>query len=581
MSITKPDFPGFTRDIERKITQCESFSELASLIFTTASWVKYTSQIQEKVQSLPIEASPNFINAVGFLDQHEKANQPTDQGFWSSILDTYCNRLVNEGLLDNLAVEDTLSNFAAIVVLLYRGDRSRIHDEYLAITVSAILGYENAPFYNYLAMDNEVTIARKYFLQSVENIPADVSNCINDEEAKWDTVRELLSDLRQNFEYDHMTKLVDKAYWEFYHNEEITGKVDHMDPDDFWTIISYLVVTLKTFIVCKVTRNMPPILVKAIQKEWVDAQKVIVEQIPYPDEEVRYKILDRCIFYAWIQVAYSIKNNLTSRPNEDNWITEEYVEILHDCIGGMNLQYHPSENTPVTEAKSMSAREFDQSNDRDTDNDEHEEEDTDDNDSDDQPYTDKDARKSQQKVKVGNYDKNSSAMDKASRKIYNGYRAYRDNVEKVDSQISKLIQGMKNRYAQSTRDQIIEGKQFSMIRILKKLMTTAAIFSYSKVAGVLYIIVKYFRDKKVTNRERVAMLQEIELEIKMLDEKIEDARGDGNRKAKYAMMRTRAELQKSYEQIKYGLTAGAKAMQTAKDLATGKITSSYNRGRDS
>ena len=107
-------------------------------------------------------------------------------------------------------------------------------------------------------------------------------------------------------------------------------------------------------------------------------------------------------------------------------------------------------------------------------------------------------------------------------------------------------------------------------------MTTAAIFSYSKIAGVLYVITKHYCSKAVTNKERKALIQEIELEIKMLDEKIEDARGDGNRQAKYSMMRTRAELQKALEQIKYGLTASEKAMNTAKQVMTGKKNLDYS-----
>ena len=175
------------------------------------------------------------------------------------------------------------------------------------------------------------------------------------------------------------------------------------------------------------------------------------------------------------------------------------------------------------------------------------------------------------------YDKNSSKMDKASRKIYSGYKAYKDAENKVDSQITKLITRIKGVFTgkQSARDKIIEGEEISAIKIIKKIMTTAAIFSYSKIAGVLYVITKHYCSKAVTNRERKRLVEEIELEIKMLDEKIEDARGDGNRQAKYSMMRTRAELQKALEQIKYGLTASEKAMNTAKAVLNGKKNLDY------
>ena len=57
---------------------------------------------------------------------------------------------------------------------------------------------------------------------------------------------------------------------------------------------------------------------------------------------------------------------------------------------------------------------------------------------------------------------------------------------------------------------------------------------------------------------------EIDSEIKMLDEKIEDARGDVNRQAKYALMRTRSELIRARDKIKYNLTATKDDIKTAK-----------------
>ena len=155
--------------------------------------------------------------------------------------------------------------------------------------------------------------------------------------------------------------------------------------------------------------------------------------------------------------------------------------------------------------------------------------------------------------------------------------AYKDAENKVDSQITKLITRIKSVFTgeKTARDRIIEGEQFSAIKILKKIFTTAAIFSYSKIAGVLFVITRHYCSKAVDNKERKRLISELELEIKMLDEKIDDARGDGNRQAKYSMMRTRAELQKALEQIKYGLTADKKAINTARAVASGKKNLDY------
>lgn len=176
------------------------------------------------------------------------------------------------------------------------------------------------------------------------------------------------------------------------------------------------------------------------------------------------------------------------------------------------------------------------------------------------------------------YDENSSKMDKASRKIYSGYKAYKDWENKVDRQISRLILRLKDQFTgqKSSRDRIVEGEQFSAVKILKRIMVTAAIFSYNKIAGVLFVITRHYCSKAVDNKERKVLIGELELEIKMLDEKIEDARGDGNRQAKYNLMRTRAELQKALEKIKYGLEADKKAMNTAKQVMSGEKSVAYN-----
>lgn len=177
------------------------------------------------------------------------------------------------------------------------------------------------------------------------------------------------------------------------------------------------------------------------------------------------------------------------------------------------------------------------------------------------------------------YDETSTIVDKASRKIYRGYKSYKDAEKKVDSQLSKMAIALKQQLSGNPRDRIIEGEKFSVVRVIKKIVTTAAIFSFNKVAGIMYVIIKYCTGKKADNKERRAIISELKLEIKLLDEKIEDARGDGNRQAKYSMMRTRAELQKAVDQIQYGLEADKHALQTAKDVMSGRKSTAYAGGR--
>ena len=56
-------------------------------------------------------------------------------------------------------------------------------------------------------------------------------------------------------------------------------------------------------------------------------------------------------------------------------------------------------------------------------------------------------------------------------------------------------------------------------------------------------------DKKVKNQ----ILQELENELEMVEEKIEDSRGDEDKSKKYELMRIRAKLKKDIDRIQLGL----------------------------
>ena len=160
--------------------------------------------------------------------------------------------------------------------------------------------------------------------------------------------------------------------------------------------------------------------------------------------------------------------------------------------------------------------------------------------------------------------KSSSAkMKDAEKKIYAAYRNYKEKEDAVDNQLTKMTNIMKTKFKGDTRTEIIQGKEFSPIGLLKRALGTAAIFSYNKIAGILYVVVRHATRKNASIKERKKIIMELELEIKMLEEKIEDARGDGNREAKYAMMRTKAELENALKRVKFGLEADQNAMSTA------------------
>lgn len=164
------------------------------------------------------------------------------------------------------------------------------------------------------------------------------------------------------------------------------------------------------------------------------------------------------------------------------------------------------------------------------------------------------------------YKQNSKTIHDAQNKIYKAYKAYKDEESKVDSQLSKAIIAMKKVATGDIRTQLIEGKEFSAIGLLKKVLGTVALFNVSKVALIIGIVVRYAAKKQTTDSERKKILLELKGELEMIEEKIEDAKGDGNRKAKYELMRVRTELKNAIDRIQYGLDADKGSMKTAKNI---------------
>ena len=162
--------------------------------------------------------------------------------------------------------------------------------------------------------------------------------------------------------------------------------------------------------------------------------------------------------------------------------------------------------------------------------------------------------------------KDSVAMNSAEKKIYKAYRTYKESEEKVDSQITKAVKSMGKVAMGDVRTEIIEGKKFSAIGLLKRILATVGLFSLGPVKAAVALVIGYALKKKTTESERRKIIMELDTEIEMITEKIEDARGDNNREAKYAMMRTKRELENAKKRIQYGMEASEKDLANTNKL---------------
>jgi len=166
--------------------------------------------------------------------------------------------------------------------------------------------------------------------------------------------------------------------------------------------------------------------------------------------------------------------------------------------------------------------------------------------------------------------KNSTVIQQTQNKIYNAFKTYKNEEDKIDSQLSKAIVGLKNVTVGDSRKAIIEGKSFSPISLLKKALGTVAIFSYSKIGLIAVLITRYAYKKSTSDNERRKLIMELDTEIDIINEKIDDAKGDGNKKAKYSLMRTRNELVNAQRKIKFGIEADRNSLNKAKSMLTRK-----------
>lgn len=290
------------------------------------------------------------------------------------------------------------------------------------------------------------------------------------------------------------------------------------------------------------------------------------------------------VFYKG-DIYISMKNSLDHDPSfkvlteEVNYyINKEYFNDAYRLyFAGITNPFHDIELEKIensiyniaNEATAKRTEQWDPDEDIQDSNDDNQKDDTEKNNDEeetaDKPYDGPEIEASQSNK---GYKKSSKKVADVQNAIYKSYKKYKNAESKVDSQLTKMLNSAKRAFSQDKTEEIIEGKKYTPIGLLKRILTTAAIFSYSKIAGFVYLLVKHTLSKKRTDRQRKEILLQIDTEIKMLEEKIEDARADGNRDAKYALMRTKAELERARDKIKYGLAATKEDMKAAKTVVS-------------
>ena len=170
----------------------------------------------------------------------------------------------------------------------------------------------------------------------------------------------------------------------------------------------------------------------------------------------------------------------------------------------------------------------------------------------------------------------ATRMSEGEKKIYKAYKAYKNAEDKVSTKVNQAGNAMKKAVIGDIQSEVIEGRKFTPITLLKQLLGTVALFSFGPIKAIIALVVRRAIRKKTTESERRKIIMELETEMTMLDEKIQDAKSDNNREAKYCMMRTRKELENARKRIMYGMEADTKTLKDTK--AALKVTRTAKGG---
>ena len=164
---------------------------------------------------------------------------------------------------------------------------------------------------------------------------------------------------------------------------------------------------------------------------------------------------------------------------------------------------------------------------------------------------------------IGGLKKGAAGAKSVGLSVGHAFNVFNRNRKQIEGQMDKGMLALKDLLfgtnPNKARTAIVEGKKFSFTGLVKKLLGLVCLFSFGKVKAILFLIVRAVMKGKVKKAERRKLIMEIEEELQIIEEKISDASADGDRKAKYQLMRTRSELQNALERIKYGYSAEAES----------------------
>lgn len=141
-------------------------------------------------------------------------------------------------------------------------------------------------------------------------------------------------------------------------------------------------------------------------------------------------------------------------------------------------------------------------------------------------------------------------MHKTSTK--NAWQKFQEKKPEIDAKINDVTMTIRKALAENKQAILINGQPKSVIWTVMKLYAGFGLFRASKTAFALMMVVNHYL-KKGSRSQRIKLLQDVENELVMVEEKIQDAISDNNREAKYELMRSKQSLLEARKRLRYGV----------------------------
>lgn len=147
-----------------------------------------------------------------------------------------------------------------------------------------------------------------------------------------------------------------------------------------------------------------------------------------------------------------------------------------------------------------------------------------------------------------------SGVEKVSKAAKTVKRAYDSVIDPLMKKGRELIDDIQKASEDEDREIIITDSEFLKLRrfFTRTLAPAAGIyFAFGPAKMCVYALIRWYNNSD-DEKTRQKIIRELETELKMTREKIEDAKGDNQRQAKYQLMRLESKIEDELARIKYG-----------------------------